>query len=163
MGFEFTKHGPASTPGEDRIWVEITGDTDANSSGVNELWNPFDEDESTGFTSTTHASSSAITYTSTDGRFTINTAGTYSGVVNIIHTAATGTPLGTLHLYKNGSSVQSFTVTIHSTVDPQNIQLPFILESLAATDYLEVYMSTDLTTMMIVKAGSSFQAKRIAS
>lgn len=139
------------------ISVTMTSETNSNSSE----FNPFDADNTSNYASTTNASN-GITYTSSDGKFTILHAGVYE--VNIImYMHSTGSPdlLAKFSLVKNGSTEiwEADGTAVYNVVSPVETTISGIF-TFAASDYLEVKI--DGVNNVTVHNGSTVNIKRIA-
>jgi len=136
------------------ISVTLTSDSTANGTE----YNPFDEDEHASFASTTNASS-GITYTQSDGRFTIGTAGVYE--INLVSILESNTELTKFSLTKNGTTeiYEADGTMIHSAVDPVERTISGIF-TFAANDYVELLI--DGGGNVTVHNGTTMNIKRIA-
>ena len=140
------------------ISVTMTSETNSNASE----FNPFDADNTSNYTSTTNASN-GITYTSSDGKFTILHAGVYEVNVVMYVQAITGVPdlLTKFSLVKNGSTEiwEADGTAVYNVVSPVERTISGIF-TFAASDYLEVKI--DGVNNVIVHNGTTMNIKRIA-
>jgi len=136
--------------------IATGADSNALSDSADEEENIFDEDKYSTFTATT-VSSPDITFTSSDGKITFGTAGTYLLVGNLDWTVGADTDT-TIKIYKNGSAVyQMAAIPGFTTLDPINASYHTVLD-ISAGDYIEVKVSTDDTGAITVQNGTTFVA-----
>ena len=127
----------------DSASTSVTGDMFRNATGAN------------------NTTPRGITFTPSDGRFTISTPGTYCIEAMIIFDPTNIQDLTTFTVQKNGSNVWSYPMRIYgsATVAPAPVPLILYLD-LVGGDYLNfVY---DATGLAVAKAGSTLNITRIS-
>ncbi len=134
--------------------------TTATSTADSTTRDVFDEDNYSAYTSNANVTASGITYTSTDGRFTLANAGTYVIIVTWLLTAnANG--LYNLVIQKNGADIYRHDVTVHTAVDPAPYTVSLI-HTFSAGQYVNVLAGSvgiDQTTFV---DGCTMSIHRIA-
>lgn len=126
------------------------------------LFNPFNTSTYGGTTST--LSSNGVTFSSTNGRFTINQTGTYEVTAVVYVEQSTTNYLDAFYVRENGSlTVWDGTngAYIHSSVDPVERTISFIY-NFTAGDYIELLVDSSSTFTALCHIGTTFNVKRIA-
>jgi hypothetical protein len=122
------------------------------------------------FNTTTHGgtvstlTSNGITFSSTNGRFSVPTGGTgtYEITIVVYLIQSANGQLVTWRLQKNGSTTAwEGTVYIHSSVDPVERSISVHLD-LAAADYIQCQAQAVASQTLAIQAGTTFNIKRIA-
>lgn len=108
--------------------------TESNSTASSALYDIFQSSSYAALTTTTNASS-GITYTPSDGRFTVDNDGTYVIALTMILNSSSSN-LTNIIASINGASFYTHDIYIHSSVDPV-VRSINIIKSLNANDYLE--------------------------
>jgi len=108
--------------------------TTANSTASATTRDVFDEDNYTSYTSDANVTARGITYASGTGRFTVDNAGIY--LITCLYNLNIGSSDEmNLIVKKNGTSVYTHDVFIHSYTDPSGTTVSLVLQ-LAASDYI---------------------------
>jgi len=115
----------------------------------------FDEDNYTTFTSTNNVAASEITYTSTDGRFTVTNAGVYLIYAEVLMIASASDEYQ-FDIQVNGASTYSgHDIFTHTAVDVKSSSM-MLIKSLSANDYINViYKSQDGVDTVTPQDGST--------
>jgi len=145
-----------------QILASIT--VDSVSSDFSTEFNPFDEDNHSAFSATANVTAAGITYTQSNGRFTVSEDGTYRiwGML-IVEDRSGGTPtLVTLQVKVDGAAVYTIPgMAVHSVADP--VLVPFgILRTLTANRYVEVTLTEDAANDIRTTPGCTLNVVRIA-
>lgn len=118
----------------------------------------FDADNYTSFASTQHASS-GVTFTSTDGRFTVAEAGVYrmsvTWVADISFTADVD-----FSIEQNASQVYVATLNINNNAAPISHKADVILD-VAAGDFLNVFVDSSTTSNVTSVKGTAVVLSRV--
>lgn len=136
---------------------------DSKSNSFSTEFNPWTSGNHAAFASTENASETGITYTSANGRFTVDVAGVYrlNGKVMIENLSGTFPALIKMRIKVNGAEVYSYTFGVHSAADPW----PFpwgIARELAAGAFVECTLEETVTDNCRTTEGSSFNIARAA-
>tara|TARA_A200000159_G_scaffold164904_1_gene197211 strand:- start:38 stop:2722 length:2685 start_codon:yes stop_codon:yes gene_type:complete len=141
------------------ISVTMTSDTD----GTSGQFNPFDEDNTSSYASSTHASN-GITYTPSNGQFTVSTSGVYEiTVTGYLHPSQAGV-FQDYKLFKNGlvPLIAAETSAYNSSSVPPVERTLSGIFTLAANDYIEFLTDSAGAGTLSVKSGTTMNIKRIA-
>lgn len=136
---------------------------DSKSNSFSTEFNPWASGNHAAFASTPNASETGITYTSANGRFTVDVAGFYRlyGKVMVENLSGTFPAFVTLRIKVNGAEVYSYTFGLHASADPW----PFpwgIARQLAATDFVECTLEETVIDNCRTIEGSTFCIARVA-
>ena len=115
-------------------YISVT--TNENSTtGSTSPWDIFEDTNYTGTLDYTTNASDNVTFTSSNGRFTVDENGTYLITLNIILTSVSS-DLTDYIVLKNGSAIYQDDFFVHSVVDPPERTITLVQE-LVAGDYIE--------------------------
>ena len=112
-----------------------------------------------GATGVNNVVASGVTFTPSNGRFTVNTTGTYAIEALIIALASASGDNTTFTIQKNGSTVWNYTMVVYNVVSPAPMPL-LIYQMLNAGDWINVLI--DGTSGVTVKAGSTLNITRMS-
>lgn len=133
--------------------------TTADSTASSAEYSVFDEDNYSAFGSDANVTARNITFTSTDGRFTVTNAGIYVIQVTLLLMGAS-TTLCDLTVKVDGSDVYDYPAIVHSAVDPPTRTI-MIMQDLSASSYVEVYVD-GATANVTCNAGCTINMWRIS-
>ncbi len=158
----FLKEGATPTQRQikstDMAYLSVTSDDTATSSSS--LYDVWDEDNypSATLNTTDNVTAKNITYTSTNGRFTLDVAGIYE-ITFIISPTTTSTQPFTIELQDGGVAFYSHACAFaHSTVDP-TLQSITVIRSFSAADYINVLVNG---TNLVANVGTTMSISKIA-
>lgn len=136
--------------------------TTANSTAGNSMRNPFDEDNYSTYTSDAHVTARGITYTSTDGRFTVDDDGVYVITFTLNVLIASSDEMN-IEIRDNGVAFYDEDTFVHSSVDPV-MRGVTVIRDLTDGDYIEVYAGpADGVDNVIFHAGTTMSIHRIGN
>lgn len=118
-------------------YISVT--TQSNSTASSAEYDVFQSSSYSALSTVTNASS-GITYTSADGRFTVDADGVYSIGATFIMNGSSSNLVNVI-VKVNGSPVYSHDVYVHSSVDPVTRSVR-LLYTLAANDYVEYFVDS---------------------
>ncbi len=133
--------------------ISFTRTNDSTNTGVL-------NDGFTGATGTNNVTPQGITFTPSNGRFTVSTYGFYSIQANLIIESSSTPDSITFKIQKNGSDIYSYVMGIHTSVDPAPVTLT-VYQLLNANDYIN--FAYDASISAIVKAGSTVNITRLST
>lgn len=135
--------------------------TTANSTAATTTRDVFDQDTYSAYTSDANVTAKGVTYTSTDGKFTIDNAGIWV-ITCSVNVMINSTDEVDLEVQVNGSPFYNHDTMIHSSTDPTTLTHSFV-KSLAASDYINVLCgSTDGVDSCTFYGGCTFTMHKIA-
>ena len=141
--------------GDDYLSVTVT--SASNAIGVR--FDPFDEDNHGTFTKIDNVTASGITFDQTTGRFTVDNAATY--LIDVLLMVSTSSSQSSpFEIEVNGVVRYTTTMIVHTAVDPTPISVAIEL-TLAATDYINVFIDPDGNCNRISEPGTTMTIVRI--
>lgn len=136
---------------------------DSKSDSFSTEFNPFDEDNHTTFASTANVAESGIDYTNADGRFTVDTAGSYRvwGFLTLENLSGTFPANCTMRFKINDVTQFSMPIGIHAAADPWTYPFGFIFD-LTAGQYATVTIEEDAADNIRSIEGTTLSIVRVA-
>ena len=121
----------AGTPS---AFISFAVAADSDSQGFGDS-NAFDEDNWTSYSTTVHSAATNITYTSSDGTFVVSNSGKYFILWNLFVGSATHSISRDVKILKNGSTVYTTPLMIHTSFDPDEKTVCVILDADAGDSF----------------------------
>lgn len=167
-----TATNPTTVTGTERMRIHDSGEIDLvvqprlsltvddTSTASAALYDVFDEDNYGGAVTTIdNITETQITYTETDGRFTVDRTGTYQILCTLFLTVST-TSVIDISLNVDGVSVWSASPTVNPSVDPSERTI-CILKTLSAANYVNVTVD-GASSNVTVDAGTTMNIYKVA-
>jgi len=129
--FDLSSNNGAGTPSA-FISFAVAADSDSQGAGDS---NAFDEGNWTSYSTTTHSAATGITYTSSDGTFVVANAGKYLILWNLFVGSATFSITRNVKILKNGSTVYTTPLMVHTSFDPDEKTVCVILDADAGDSF----------------------------
>jgi hypothetical protein len=143
---------------ESKAWASET--VTATSTASDAKYDIFDEDNYGAFTSTSNVTAKNVTYTSTDGRFTANTDGTYELDVTV-YISISASAVINMSAEVNGSQVWTAGPFVNNNVDPVERTIT-LLQDLTAGDYVNFYVDSATATRTVqIHPGTTANIQKI--
>jgi hypothetical protein len=114
------------------ISFAVAADSDSQGAGDS---NAFDEDNWTSYSTTVHSAATNITYTSSDGTFVVSNPGKYLILWNLFVGSATHSITRDVKILKNGSTIYTTPLMIHTSFDPDEKTVCVILDADAGDSF----------------------------
>ena len=114
------------------ISFAVAADSDSQAGGDS---NAFDEDNWTSYSTTVHSAATNITYTSSDGTFVVSNSGKYLILWNLFVGTATHSITRDVKILKNGSTVYTTPLMVHTSFDPDEKTVCVILDASAGDSF----------------------------
>jgi hypothetical protein len=128
---DLSSNNGAGTPSA-FISFAVAADSDSQGAGDS---NAFDEDNWTSYSTTTHSAATGITYTSSDGTFVVSNSGKYLILWNLFVGTATFSVTRDVKILKNGSTVYTTPLMVHTSFDPDEKTVCVILDADAGDSF----------------------------